>query len=194
MAPHRARLGQLLVDAKALEPSGLEAALREQKRSGGKLGQVLLKLELVKEPQLVTALAAQLNLPVAESALLAHVAPEVLARVSAAVAHELQVLPLELLESGRVLAVATVDELRGAQLERLREVSQSWIVPRLCGPRTLAEGLERWYGPPPRKAVEPPPAARPEPTRRLDALVELLIEKGLVSDEELRRKTGEFCN
>lgn len=191
---HRVRLGQLLIDAKLLDAPGLEAALVEQKRHGGKLGEVLIRLGRVSEPQLVEALAAQLGLPVARPELLQRASPEVLARVPARLAHELSVLPLELVEADRVLAVATAEELRGLRLERLREASGCWIVPRLCGPNALAAALVRHYGPPPPAVSEPVPAKSPEPARRLEALVQLLIEKGLVSDEELRRKTSEVSS
>lgn len=189
------RLGQLLLDAGLIDQRRLDEALREQKRGGGKLGEVLVRLRMVPETALNQVLARQLNLPTVELDALPGVPDEVLARVPAATAHALEVLPLELLEGGRVLAVATCDVLRGPRLDELRRVSSAWVVPRLCGAMALQRALSRYYGPP--SPMEPAPLRKVFPRaaeipldRELHALIELLVEKGLVSEDELLRKVG----
>ncbi len=62
----RLKLGQLLVAAGAIEPDQLDAALEEQKRSGGLLGMALVRLGFVDEQTLVRVLASQLRLPVVQ--------------------------------------------------------------------------------------------------------------------------------
>jgi hypothetical protein len=62
----RAKLGQMLVAAGAIEPAQLTAALEEQKRNGGLLGVALVRMGFVDERALVRALAGQLNLPVVQ--------------------------------------------------------------------------------------------------------------------------------
>ncbi len=62
----RAKLGQLLVAAGAIEPDQLDAALEEQKRNGGLLGVALVRLGFIDEQSLVRVLASQLNLPVVQ--------------------------------------------------------------------------------------------------------------------------------
>lgn len=57
------RLGEILIDQGIIDTSCLERALEKQKQSGGLLGEVLLKMGLVKEEDIVIALANQFNIP-----------------------------------------------------------------------------------------------------------------------------------
>ena len=61
--PQRVRLGDVLVAQKAISQDQLRLALEEQKRSGRKLGRVLVDLGFVAEEGIAQALARQLNLP-----------------------------------------------------------------------------------------------------------------------------------
>jgi MSHA biogenesis protein MshE len=60
--PQRVRLGDVLVAQKAVSQEQLKLALEEQKRSGRKLGRVLVDLGFVTEEAIAKALARQLNL------------------------------------------------------------------------------------------------------------------------------------
>ena len=53
------------MQAGLLDDSKLRVALREQQRWGGPLGRHLLELRLLREDDLVRALAMQLNIPAA---------------------------------------------------------------------------------------------------------------------------------
>lgn len=171
------RLGELLIEAQYLQQSQLELALAEQKRAGGKLGDVLVRLNFVTGAQLASVLALQQGV-VAIDLEAVTVMPAALARIPAEVAHDLQVVPLELAENDRLLVVATADVPHGARLEALREVARAWIVPRLVSRSSLVRALERFYGPP-----------RPSlASAEVRALVDLLAERGLLSwDEYLSR-------
>jgi MSHA biogenesis protein MshE len=58
------RIGDLLVSHKLISENQLELALAEQKRSGRKLGRVLIDLGYVDEDDLLELLAQQLDIPV----------------------------------------------------------------------------------------------------------------------------------
>src|SRR3989442_12506684 len=60
--PQRLRLGDILVAQKAVSPEQLKLALDEQKRSGRRLGRVLVEMEFVAEEEIARALSRQLNL------------------------------------------------------------------------------------------------------------------------------------
>jgi len=62
----RAKLGQMLVAAGAIEPVQLAKALEEQKRTGGLLGVALVRLGFADERAIVRAVASQLHLPVVQ--------------------------------------------------------------------------------------------------------------------------------
>ena len=61
--PEKIRLGDLLVQQKLISQEQLKFALDEQKRSGRKLGRVLVDNAFVTEDQISEALAKQLNIP-----------------------------------------------------------------------------------------------------------------------------------
>lgn len=57
------RLGELLVQEGFISPAQLEKAISVQKQEGGRLGEVLIRLGMVKEDQMVSVLGKQLNIP-----------------------------------------------------------------------------------------------------------------------------------
>lgn len=63
MAKQRLRLGDLLIQQQAITEQQLGDALAEQRQTGRKLGATLIAMGLVSEQQLLTILAAHLNLP-----------------------------------------------------------------------------------------------------------------------------------
>ena len=61
--PKKIRIGDLLIAHKIISQSQLEAALAEQKKSGRKLGKVLVENGFLSEDQLLTFLSQQLSVP-----------------------------------------------------------------------------------------------------------------------------------
>jgi MSHA biogenesis protein MshE len=61
--PEKVRLGDLLVQQKLISLDQLQFALDQQKRSGRKLGRVLVDNAFVSEDQISEAIAKQLNIP-----------------------------------------------------------------------------------------------------------------------------------
>ncbi len=57
------RLGEILIEHGVLTESSLHHALEKQQKEGGLLGELLLKMGLVKEEDIVIALAQQFNIP-----------------------------------------------------------------------------------------------------------------------------------
>ncbi|MBX6378520.1 MAG: hypothetical protein IRY95_08225, partial [Clostridia bacterium] len=55
--PERRRLGEALVEAGAITPHQLSAALDVQRREGGRLGEILVRLGYISELDLATTLA-----------------------------------------------------------------------------------------------------------------------------------------
>ncbi len=103
--PQRIRIGDLLVKNKLISEGQLEAALDQQKKSGRKLGRVLVENGFVKEDDLLNLLARQLNIPYIDmtrydvNADVCRMIPETLAR-------RYRVLPLEASADGLLMAMA----------------------------------------------------------------------------------------
>ena len=57
------KVGDILVDENLITAVQLDTALEEQKRLGGRLGEVLIKIGYVTEEQIVEAIAKQLQIP-----------------------------------------------------------------------------------------------------------------------------------
>lgn len=64
--PRKIRLGDLLVEKKVISAHQLDLALAEQKKSGRKLGQVLVETGCLTQDSLLTFLSEQLNVPFVE--------------------------------------------------------------------------------------------------------------------------------
>ncbi|MEK7734461.1 MAG: hypothetical protein AAB329_03360, partial [Pseudomonadota bacterium] len=61
--PKKIRIGDLLIAHKVISQEQLNAALAEQKKSGRKLGRVLIENGFLSEDQMLNFLAQQLNIP-----------------------------------------------------------------------------------------------------------------------------------
>ena len=180
------RLGQLLIDAKLLQASQLDVALLEQRKTGGKLGEVLVRLRFVSEEAVSAVLASQQGLEKVELSEVTSIRKDVLDRLSPRDAHLLKALPLETLEQGRMLVVAVADVPKGPRLDRLRELAGGWVVPRLASKSALLRALEVFYGP--SGTSQSNPSLQPVASDEVRALVDLLVERGVINlDEFLAR-------
>ncbi len=59
------KLGEILVKQKLITPEQLEKAIEAQKQENARIGEILIKLGMIKEPDMVAALGKQLSLPYA---------------------------------------------------------------------------------------------------------------------------------
>ena len=56
-------LGEILLERKKIAPDQLELALRTQRREGGYLGEIFVKLGFIEEQEVIAALVIQCHLP-----------------------------------------------------------------------------------------------------------------------------------
>src|SRR3954468_22752503 len=99
------KLGELLIKANVLQETQLKSALAEQQKWGGKLGDILVRMSLVTEDLLIRALSKQLGIPAANLDAVQGIPPHVRTRVPANVARDLGVLPIQLRDEGKTLLV-----------------------------------------------------------------------------------------
>ena len=57
------RLGEILIEDGILSPESLDEALNHQKKEGGLIGQILIRLGYVTEEELIAAVGKQLRIP-----------------------------------------------------------------------------------------------------------------------------------
>jgi len=143
MSSNHKRLGELLLEAKLLEPEHLDAAITEQKKTGQMLGAVLVQMGFLKEAQLMSLLQRQLSLPLVDLETAA-VDEQALLKVKEDMARRYLALPVEI-EGRKTLVVAMSDPLNVAALEDLRFHAGMFIRPVLAAPSQLQEAIERYY-------------------------------------------------
>ena len=136
------RLGELLVRARKLDGASLHTALAHQRRTGDRLGHILLSLGYLQPEVLAETIATQLHLPYVEPRRVrpargaAHLLPESLCR-----RHRL--LPLEAVEGQLVVAMA--DPLDVDASRALSDASPLPVRVVVASDTTIAAGLERTY-------------------------------------------------
>ncbi len=140
----RIRIGDLLVKAGVITDLQLKAALAEQSQWGGKLGDILVRMEFLTEEILVRALSKQTGIPRADltgagdRAALSAISPEV--------AEEFGVVPLHFKEEGRALLVAMSDPLNLSVTDHLRSLTHGAnIDAQLAGASAIRNAISRWY-------------------------------------------------
>ena len=140
--PPAAMLGDILVAQGLLTPSQLKQALEEQKKTGQRLGEVLIRLGFIDERRLTRVLAEQFGVGVGD---LAHQAPsaQVTANFDEKLARELNALPLRDVDG--VIEVI-VGDLRPGLEPRLREALGGAPVQLLAVPPSIArQAIDRAY-------------------------------------------------
>lgn len=139
--PHK-RLGELLIEAKAITEQDLADAIAEQRKSGDLLGATLIRMGALTEPALMRVLQAQLGTQLID--LNEQTGDEqAIALIKEQMARKYMALPVHI--EGRNLIVAMADPLNVAALEDLRFHSGMFIKPVLALPSQIAEAIERYY-------------------------------------------------
>jgi hypothetical protein len=142
----RKRLGELLLERRAISPAQLEAALATQRTTRARLGSILVEQGSLSESALVQALSEALHLPQVD---LAHVQPEWAAvhalRARFCEQHELFPYALEAQKGRKLLSVALADPLNVPALEEIEFTTGFKVVPRLATRSALRSAILRWY-------------------------------------------------
>lgn len=137
-----ARLGEILLRSGAVSRDQLERALQIQKKTGKKLGEVLVSSGICAPEAVAAALAEQTGLRRAPDGFWDRPpAPG----VSEEMALRYRIFPLRA-EKGRIY-IATSDPLDFAALDEVRYATGFEVVPEVATPAEIERALRRWYGP-----------------------------------------------
>ena len=206
------RLGDILMQVGLIDEFQLKAALDEHVRSGHRLGITLVRLGFLEEPDLVKALATQLDLPIARLDG-KRVDPEILDLIPFDLAEKHSVLPLFVKNGdvGRELYLGMEDPCDGATIEEIAQRANMPIKPVLCAASEMALAIDRLYRPVLLEdehagdpggdvlhdlagTVAPAPARPAEADTRviLQALTQLLIERELIDRADLVERVREL--
>src|SRR3954469_5237567 len=140
----RIKIGDLLVKAGVITDLQLRAALAEQQQWGGKLGDILVRMEFLTEEILVRALSKQTSIPRAD--LTGEADRASLALIPPDVAEEFGLVPIGLKDEGRTLVVAMSDPLNIGVTDHLRSLTGAKkIESQLAGASSIRNAIARWY-------------------------------------------------
>ncbi len=141
------RLGELLLQAGLINAGQLEKAISIQRQEGGKLGEVLVKLGIVKEDQVVSILAQQLKVPFFSlgTGMLKPALDQGLERL---IPHEFalknSVLPLS--RTLRSLTIAMSDPLDLVLIDNLERITNCEINPVIASSTDIKKAVGNFYG------------------------------------------------
>jgi len=136
------KIGELLLNLKILEQKNLDIALEEQKRTGARLGAILLKMNLIQEEDLEHILSKQLHVP---SINLDNYTPsqDLFTLMPEKIIMKYMVLPISV--EGRTLTVATANPRDLTILDDLSRVTGYRIVPVVTSISALKRKIQEIF-------------------------------------------------
>jgi len=140
--PQRLRLGDILVAQKAVSPEQLKLALDEQKRSGRRLGRVLVEMAFVAEEEIARALSRQLNLAFVDLKQ-HHFNPEVVLKLPEVAARRFRAVALE--ERGAKMLVGMADPTDLFAFDELTRILKKDVEPVVVTESEVTHALDRVY-------------------------------------------------
>jgi len=143
MARMRKRLGELLLDAKKLTEKDLLRALTEQKKYGDKLGEVIVKLGMLSEREIIDTVSKQLNIPIVDLKEL-EIPEDVVSLITADIAKNSMLIPV--MRRHNVLKLAMVDPLDIDAMDNVARMVKMEIEPLIVTEDELKQALEKYYG------------------------------------------------
>jgi type IV pilus assembly protein PilB len=157
----RVPIGEMLLAQGRIDATQLGNALAHQRQWGGRLGQALVGLGYVTEPDLLRAIGQQLGVPFVEIGE-RYVPPAVLSLVPEKLMRERRVFPLAIASEARhgplVVALSQPDNL--PFLDDIAFACGMAVKPVLAAERDIDRALARHLD-----GVPPPPIELPEPKK-----------------------------
>jgi type IV pilus assembly protein PilB len=136
-------LGQILKEMKVIHEGQVQEALMAQKKEGGQIGQVLIRLGHITESQLMMALGKQSGLEVVD---LEQLEPQedAIGKVDEAIARPFQFLPI--LFDGKTLTVAMADPMNKSALDDIRFTANCEVKGVVADSELIAKAIDKAYG------------------------------------------------
>jgi type IV pilus assembly protein PilB len=138
------KLGEMLVKAQLITEAQLDEAIKVQRREGGKLGSIVVRQGYCADQDIVSFLGMQYGVPAADLDQWPPIEPSVIALVPAELANKHKVLPLQ--RSGNVLTMAMSDPTDIFAMDDVRFHTGYNIDPVVSSEMGLVRAIERYYG------------------------------------------------
>src|SRR6476661_5663761 len=156
------RIGELLLKEKRITPEQLQQALSHQKANGGKLGNNLVKMGLIKDDEITALLSKQYGVPSINLSQF-EIDPSVIKLIPLDTAQKYQIVPLS--RSGATLTIAMTDPTNVFAMDDIKFMTGYNVEPVVASETAVVEAIQKYY-PVTSKAV---PAVQPSGPSALDA-------------------------
>jgi len=137
------RFGELLLDRDMLTADQLNDALRQRQDPRERLGQTLVRLGLLQERDVVTLLAEQFSLPVADRDRISKADPEAVQLVPEHIARQSNLLAIR--KDGDTLEVVVGDPLDVVSLDHLKALTGCTLKVWISPPSDVREAIDEFY-------------------------------------------------
>jgi type IV pilus assembly protein PilB len=141
-ATEHKRIGELLVEKNYITVEQRDRALDEQKKTGLRLGKMLMQLGFMTEERLIEILSAQLEIPTVNLSE-ASVPQEILQLLPEEFCRSYKVIPLAV--KGKVLTLVMHDPSNQRTLDHIRFKVQMEISPVMSHEKDIMEAINRLY-------------------------------------------------
>jgi len=138
------KLGELLIKKNLLTQAQLEEALQAQVIFGGKLGTVLIEMGLITEEILAEILGQLINIPCAKPGQLQNIPDNVIKIISPEQAEKHKVIPVSVI--GKKLTLAMADPRNLQSIDEISFRTGYIVMPILALEVRLVFALESYYG------------------------------------------------
>jgi len=137
------RLGEMLVESGLLTEEQLKNSLIEQKKTGLKLGQYLMRQGIVGEQSIIDVLSIQLKIQKYHPSNFP-LEPDLVRNIPIDIAQKYLIAPLR--RKGRLLTIAMVDPLDINAMDFLEIMTNAEVEPVVCSEREVNQLINSLYG------------------------------------------------
>ncbi|MCK4649030.1 type II secretion system ATPase GspE [bacterium] len=137
------KLGEILVEKGTITSAQLTQALAEQKKTGERLGRVLVNLDFITERELIKFLGVQMEIPPVnlDNYL---IDPQIIDLVPQALAKRYILIPV--FKSEDTLTVAMADPLNVFAIDDLQVRTKCKITPAVASEADILKAIDQYYG------------------------------------------------
>jgi type IV pilus assembly protein PilB len=136
------RLGKVLLAAKLITEDQLQKSLLAQKKEGGRLGTILVKLNYIEEDKLLKFLSQQYGIPAIDLSKL-QIDPAVTKLIPVEVVSKYQVMPIK--RSGSTLSLAMVDPTNVFAVDDIKFMTGYEIEPMVASESGVMAAIVKSY-------------------------------------------------
>ncbi len=198
------RLGEMLIKAGVIHEFQLNSALSFQRQLGGRLGASLIRLGYLDEETLLQFIAEQFSLSRIDLDKIT-IPPQILQLIPVDKALEFSMIPfaVKVVKGAERLFMATSDPTNIPALDEIKFISGHQVQPAIASEDSIIAAIKRCYeiganAPGAKKMAKVTPIRKKgadavkylSTDEKLKVLVKLLVEKKLLSKEDLERFKG----